>query len=297
MTQRLSTFQGLAGLDVVRDGAFTVTGKLSTPLDGLCVPLRAAKYAAEVNANPRIAAVITKREIVEALDPRFAVAVADNPDEAHAEVHASLAEASEAALRSMPNRIDASAVIDPAARIADHGVEIGPRVRIGPHVSIAPGVAIEADCVLHPGVSLGVPGFNVGIIGNRQRIVPQMGGVRLKPFVELLSNVCVARAVFGGETLLGEETVVDNLVYIAHDAVIGRRVQICALVNILGRAVVEDEAYIGPSAVIKNGLRIGAKAKVSIGAVVTQDVAAGAVVSGNFAVPHERFLDHIRSIR
>lgn len=297
MKQLLSIFQGLAGLDVLRDGQFTVTGKLSTPLDGLCVPLRTANYADEVNANPRIAAVITKRDIADRLDARFAVAVADNPEAAHAEIHARLAEMREVELRTRPNQIDSSAVIDPSARIASHGVEIGARVRIGPYVTIAPGVAIEHDCVLHSGVNLGGPGFNTGIIGGRQRIMPQMGGVRLKPFVELLSNVCVARAVFGGETTLGEETVSDNLAYVAHDVQIGRRVQICALASILGRTIIEDEAYIGPSAVIKNGLHIGAKAKVSVGAVVTRDVAANTVVSGNFAVPHDRFLDHIRSIR
>jgi hypothetical protein len=31
-------------------------------------------------------------------------------------------------------------------------------------------------------------------------------------YVELLANVCVTRAMFGGETTLGEETVVDILV-------------------------------------------------------------------------------------
>lgn len=297
MKHKLSDYRGLAGLDVLRDGRFAVTGKLSTPLNGLCVPLRSATYAEEVNANPRVAAVITRREIVDALDSRLAIAIADEPDAAHAEVHARLAEMHSATLRQQPTNIDSSAIIDPMARIADHGVEIGARVRVGAHATVAPGVTVEHDCVLHPGVTLGVPGFNVGVIGGRQRVVPQMGGVRLKPFVELLASSCVARALFGGETTLGEETVTDNLVYIAHDVQIGRRVQICALVNILGRTIVEDEAYIGPSAVIKNGLRIGAKAKVSIGAVVTQDVASGAVVSGNFAVAHDRFLDHIRSIR
>jgi UDP-3-O-[3-hydroxymyristoyl] glucosamine N-acyltransferase len=297
MSHQLSEFQGLAGLDVLRDGPFDLTGKLSTLLDGLCVPLRSAKYLDEVNANPRVSAVLTTREIADGLDARFAVAVTDKPDMAHAELHARLAEKREAELRARPNRIDASAVIDPFARIADHGVEIGARVRIGAHVSIAPGVVVEDDCVLHPGVSLGVPGFNTGIIGGRQRIIPQLGGVRLKPYVELLANVCVARALFGGETTLGEETVVDNLVYIAHDVQIGRRVQICALVNILGRVEIGDEAYIGPSSVIINGARIGEKAKVSIGAVVTRDVAAGMTVSGNFAIPHDRFLTHLRSIR
>jgi UDP-3-O-[3-hydroxymyristoyl] glucosamine N-acyltransferase len=96
---------------------------------------------------------------------------------------------------------------------------------------------------------------------------------------------------------LGEETVADNLVYIAHDVQVGRQVQICALANILGRTVVGDNAYVGPSAVIKNGLKIGARARISIGSVVTQDVADGAVVSGNFAIGHDRFLTHLRSIR
>lgn len=297
MTYKLSEFQNLAGLDVIRDGPFALTGKLSTPLDGLCVPLRSAKYLDEVNANPRIAAVITTREIADGVDLRLAVGLAEVPDAAHTELHAKLAELREDELRSRPNQIDASAIVDPSAYIADFGVEIGARVRVGPFVSIASGVAIENDCVLHPGVRLGVPGFNTGTISGRQRIIPQLGGVRLKPYVELLSNVCVARALFGGETTLGEETVADCLAYIAHDAKIGRRVQICALVNILGRVEIGDEAYLGPSSVIVNGARIGAKAKVSIGAVVTRDVAPGEIVSGNFAVPHERFLNHMRSIR
>lgn len=297
MTSRLSNFEGLAGLRTIRDGAFAVTGKLSTPLNELCVPLRSAAYVSEVNNNPRIAAVITKPEIVEALDMRFAVAVSDDPDAAHFEIHAKLAQTRDAELRNQPNQIDSSAVIDPAARICDYGVTIGARTRIGPNAVVAAGVTIEAECVLHPGVALGVPGFNVGRIGGRQRIVPPLGGVRLKSFVELLANTCVARAIFGGETTVGEEVVTDNLVYIAHDVQIGRQVQICALVNILGRTIVGDRAYIGPSSVIKNGLHIGEDARISIGAVVTRDVAAGQVVSGNFAVPHDRFLDHIRSIR
>jgi UDP-3-O-[3-hydroxymyristoyl] glucosamine N-acyltransferase len=297
MTYRLSQFADAAGYSILRDGLFSVTGKLSTPLDGLCVPLRAEKYAAEVNANPRVSAVITTADIADALDDRFAVALAEVPDAAHSELHALLAEQKAGELRARPNQIHPSALIDPSARIADHGVEIGADVRVGPLVSIAPGVVIENNCTLHAGVGLGMPGFNAGLIGGRQRIVPQLGGVRVKPWVEMLSNVCVARAIFGGETTIGEETLIDNLVYVAHDVQIGRRVQICALVNILGRVEIGDEAYIGPSAVVVNGARIGARAKVSIGAVVTQDVAEGSVVSGNFAIPHERFLTHLRSIR
>lgn len=294
---RLSRFTDLPGFTLVRDGPFSVTGKLSTPLDGLCVPLRSGKYLDEVNGNPRVVAVITTPDLAAGLADRFAVATAERPDEIHSEIHARCALSRENELKARANIIDSSAEIDPSARIAAYGVEIGPRVRIGPGVTVAPGVSIEGDCVLHPGVVLGMPGFNTGIIGGRQRILPQLGGVRLKPFVELLSNVCVARALFGGETTLGEETVADNLVYVAHDVQIGRRVQICALANILGRSEIGDTAYIGPSAVVINGARIGAGAKISMGAVVTRDVPAGETVSGNFAIPHDRFLAHLRTIR
>ena len=63
MSHQLRDFQGLAGLDILRDGPFELTGKLSTLLDGLCVPLRSAKYLDEVNTNPRVSAVITTRDI------------------------------------------------------------------------------------------------------------------------------------------------------------------------------------------------------------------------------------------
>jgi UDP-2-acetamido-3-amino-2,3-dideoxy-glucuronate N-acetyltransferase len=49
--------------------------------------------------------------------------------------------------------------------------------------------------------------------------------------------------------------------------------------------VVEDEVSIGSNATILCGLRIGRGARIGAGAVVTRDVAPGAVVAGNPARP------------
>lgn len=49
----------------------------------------------------------------------------------------------------------------------------------------------------------------------------------------------------------------------------------------LERTVIENEASVGSGAVILGGLRIGAGALVGAGAVVTRDVAPGAVVVGS----------------
>ena len=294
---RLSEFADLSGLRVVRDGPFRVTGKLSTPLDGLCVPLRSAAYLDEVNANARVTAVITTAELADGVSDRFAVAVAERPADLHAEIHVLCAERRAEALKAVVNVIHPSARIDPDARIAAYGVVIGADVRVLAGATVEPATTLDEGCVIHPGVVLGGPGFNVGMIRGRQRILPQLGGVHLKPFVELLGNTTVARASFGGATVIGEETVTDNLVYIAHDCQIGRQVQICANATILGRAIIGDGAYIGPAATIVNGATVGAKAKVTMGATVTRDVEPGSVVTGNFAVPHETFLANLRRMR
>lgn len=294
---QLSEFAGLAGLLVVRDGPFGVTGKLSTPLDALCVPLRSADYLDQVNDNPRVSAVITTAELADGVSDRLAVAVTERPADLHAEIHVLCAERRAEALKATPNVIHPSARIDSDARIASYGVVIGAEVRIFGGATIEPATILDEGCVIHTGVVLGGPGFNVGKIRGRQRILPQLGGVHLKPFVELLANSTVARASFGGATTIGEETVGDNLVYIAHDCQIGRQVQICANATLLGRVVVGDNAYIGPAATVVNGATIGAKAKVTMGATVTRDVAPGCVVTGNFAVPHETFLANLRRMR
>lgn len=74
--------------------------------------------------------------------------------------------------------------------------------------------------------------------------------------------------------------------YVAHDSVIGDFVTFAPGVKCNGNVVIEDFAYIGTGAIIRQGrpgnpLRIGAGAVIGMGAVVTKDVAAGETVVGN----------------
>jgi UDP-3-O-[3-hydroxymyristoyl] glucosamine N-acyltransferase len=294
---QLSTYEGVGGLKVVRDAAFDLTGKLSTPLPGLLAPLRSERWLGEANACARLAAVITTPALADRLDGRLGVAVASEPEFAHAEVHARLAAEREAALRASPTLIDPAARVDGSASVAGHGVVIGAGAFVGPGCVILPGSTIEPEVVLHASAIIGVAGFQAARIEGHQRIAPQLGGARVRRGAELLAHVTVARALFGGETAIGEEVLADCHVYIAHDCVVGRRVQLCAHANVMGRVEIGEEAYIGPSAVIVNGARIGPGAKVSMGAVVTRDVPAGATVTGNFAIPHHQFLANLRASR
>lgn len=74
--------------------------------------------------------------------------------------------------------------------------------------------------------------------------------------------------------------------YVAHDCVIGDYVTFAPGVKCNGNIHIEDHAYIGTGAVIKQGtpdkpLVIGKGAVVGMGAVVTKSVPAGVTVLGN----------------
>ena len=100
------------------------------------------------------------------------------------------------------------------------------------------------------------------------------GGI-LSPFVTLASNSRIGRHFHA------------NLYsYVEHDCVIGDFVTFAPGVKCNGNIVIEDHAYIGAGAVIKQGkpgqpLVIGKGAVVGMGAVVTKTVAPGTTVVGN----------------
>ncbi len=78
--------------------------------------------------------------------------------------------------------------------------------------------------------------------------------------------------------------------YVAHDCVVGDFVTFAPAVRCNGAVTIEDDAYLGTSAVLRQGtdkrpLTIGRGAVVGMGAVVTRSVAAGTTVVGNPAQP------------
>lgn len=107
-------------------------------------------------------------------------------------------------------------------------------------------------------------------------------GVILCPFTTITSNAVIGR--FFHSNIYS---------YVAHDCVVGDFVTFAPGVKCNGNVVIEDHAYIGTGAVIKQGgsgkpVVIGRGAVVGMGAVVTKDVAPFTTVVGNPARPMER---------
>lgn len=100
-------------------------------------------------------------------------------------------------------------------------------------------------------------------------------GAALSPFVSITSNIKIGKCFHA------------NLYsYVEHDCVIGDYVTFAPGVKCNGNIHIQDHAYIGSGAVIKQGtpdqpLVIGKGAVVGMGAVVTKSVPPGVTVIGN----------------
>lgn len=104
-------------------------------------------------------------------------------------------------------------------------------------------------------------------------------GSAISPFVSFGANVKIGQAFHA------------NLYsYVEHDCIIGDFVTFAPRVSCNGNVIIEDHAYIGTGAVIRQGtpeqpIVIGRGAIVGMGAVVTKSVPAGVTVVGNPARP------------
>ena len=157
-------------------------------------------------------------------------------------------------------------------------VSIGNRTIIYPNCVIYDGSRIGNNCVIHAGTVVGADGFGyVKDENSEYHQFPQIGTVVIEDRVEIGANSCIDRGSLG-ETRIGEGTKIDNLVQIAHNVQIGKRVVIAAQTGISGSTVIEDDCVFGGQvgvsdhALIKSGSIIGAQAGILPGKIVRPGV-------------------------
>lgn len=171
------------------------------------------------------------------------------------------------------------------------GAKVGDNVKIGKNCVIYPNVFIEDNSeignsvILHTGVVVGTDGFGYVRDNEENRHIkfPQIGKVVIEDDVEIGANSCIDRGALG-ETRIGEGTKIDNLVQVAHNVSIGKRVVIAAQTGISGSVTIEDDCIIAGQVgfadhtTIKKGAVIGAKSAVFPGKIVRKGVWCGVPV-------------------
>lgn len=202
--------------------------------------------------------------------------------------------------------IAVDAVIEAGAQIAagvcvGSGAHIGRGTHIGPNTVVGPGVAIGRDCRIGPNVSIGfaligdrvmiLAGAVIGEAGFGATVgeggvvdIPQLGRVILQDGVTLGANTTVDRGAFE-DTVIGENTKIDNLVQIAHNVRIGRNCVMAAQSGISGSVTIGDGAQFGGRAGVADHVTIGAGARLGAGSGAMKDIPAGETWSGVPARP------------
>lgn len=285
-----------AGVATIRDGAFSYVGKIPTNLPRRLVPAVKPEHILSAARSDGVAGVITLPGQEGLVPSNLIVATASDPVSASLRIHEALCEIDGFLWRHFDSEVHPTAKIHPSAVVAERDVRIGPNVHIGPTSVVLERTVLDERVQIGVGVTVGLDAFEIFEEANPRRILKQAGGVWIESGTTILAKSTLVRATFGGFTRIHKNAMIDVLIHVAHDAIIGEGATVVACAEISGRCELGEGAYIGPNACIRNGVKIGRNATVSMGSVVTRDVADDATVSGNFAVDHQDWLQFVKSL-
>ena len=195
--------------------------------------------------------------------------------------------------------IGPNAVIEQSARLGRRcrvgantviaaGVEVGDDCRIGPNVTLSHCV-IGSRVVLHPGVRIGQEGFGFASDPAGPVKVPQLGRVLIGDDVDIGANTTIDRGS-GPDTVIGSGSMIDNLVQIGHNVILGRCCVLAGQVGISGSTRLDDFVMVGGQGGLAGHLHIGRGVRIAAKSGIMRDIPAGATVCGSPAVPLTEFM-------
>lgn len=242
--------------------------------------------------SEQVAMLITTEEAAEKCDTeKMGLVIAENPRVLFFRLHNYLVTCDEYARAQVANCISPTAKISGQACVADHNVMIGDNVIIEPYVIIYPNVEIGANTIIRSGARIGGEGFEFKRVDDAVMAVTHAGGVKIGENVEIQNNTCVDKAIYPwDDTVIEDYVKIDNMVQIGHAVKIGKNTMVAANATFGGRTEIARDVWVGMGTTVRNGITIGEKARINMGAVVTQDIGKGEAVSGNFAMEHSNFL-------
>jgi len=192
--------------------------------------------------------------------------------------------------------------------------KILPNTYIGKNVTLGDNCLIYANCsigdfaqignrvILNFGVSIGADGFSF-VTENQSNIeqaraegeikdskdgqkifkIPSIGSVTIEDDVEIGANTTIDRGTIEN-TVIGEQTKIDNLVQIGHNCKIGKGCMIVSQVGIAGSCHIGDRVVIAGQAGLADHINIGADSIIMAQAGVTKSFPEKTIIIGTVSL-------------
>jgi UDP-3-O-[3-hydroxymyristoyl] glucosamine N-acyltransferase len=194
--------------------------------------------------------------------------------------------------------IAAGAVISANAIVSDN-VTVGPNCFIGEQAVLGANVNLRANVTIyhrvelgervsvHSGTVIGCDGFGYANEKGNWIKIPQTGTVIIASDTEIGANCAVDRGAIGN-TIIGKNCIIDNLVHIAHNVEIGDHSCICGATGIAGSAKIGKYVVIAGQCAINGHINIADKVQITGQSMVTKSINQAGVYSSGMPAAANR---------
>lgn len=272
---------------------FENLGLVDSKLPNSLTYIRSSKFIKFLANNKNIKACLcSENEKIAINDLGIFPIVVEDPEYSYFSIYNHIAKKRMAYEKTV---ISKTAKIHPSAVISPIGVNIGENVQIGANVVVEAGTSIGDNTRILANTTLGCMDSEVKNTPTGMLVVEHDGELIIGKNCFIGANCVVDRGLHDNHTVLKDGVVLSNRVYVGHTSKIGERTILLGC-TICGSCDIGKNVRVSIGAIVSNGIRVKDGAIVSIGAVVVEDVEEKIQVSGNFAMPHNKFLKHFSKI-
>ena len=175
-------------------------------------------------------------------------------------------------------------------------VSIGEGVIIYPNCVIYPETNIGAGCIIHAGSVIGSDGYGYNFLNGSHQKVWHIGGVEIGENVEIGANCTIDRGTFDN-TIIEEGSKLDNLVHIAHNCHLKKKVIVCAQSGLAGSSTIGNYTAMSGHVAIAPGVEVGDQVEIVGHSAVFDNVESKSRVAGSPARPMKEWLRSIMAVR
>ncbi len=279
----------------IGDAALAQSGQITFVANKKYLPALAEGQASAVLLQAPLSDCTVTNQLIVA-DPYLAYAkltlIFDDRPKTSESIHPSAVVAPTATLGTKV-KVAANCVIEDGAIVGDNtelcaGVVVGANAKLGQSCVLHANVTIAHHCILgnevkvHSGTTIGSDGFGYAPSKADGWVkIHQLGRVVIGDQVEIGANCAIDRGAIQ-DTTIKNGVIIDNLVHIAHNVVIGERTAIAGCVGIAGSTTIGSGCTMGGFVAINGHLTIADNVHFNGGTVVTKSIdEAGHYASGS----------------